>query len=184
MTEKKDKSLKSKAIKIKGKSYVQVSDRVVYFNEEYPTGYIQTQYTEEDNRVTFKAKVVPAMEFPDRFFTGYSQAIWGDGMVNKTSALENAETSAVGRALAFMGIGVIEGIASVDEVNKAVNTDKAMEDLGRCDQCHSPKVMSKKGTAYCGAKCWLDKNPKKDYDANELEFIKQIDSTPVIQQEV
>jgi transcriptional regulator NrdR family protein len=40
-------------------------------------------------------------------------------MVNKTAALENAETSAVGRALAMMGIGVIESIASVDEINKA-----------------------------------------------------------------
>jgi hypothetical protein len=42
-------------------------------------------------------------------------------MVNKTSALENAETSAVGRACAFAGIGVIDSIASADEVHKAIN---------------------------------------------------------------
>jgi hypothetical protein len=42
-----------------------------------------------------KAIVIPDMENPDRCFTGYSQAKWGDGYINKTSALENAETSAV-----------------------------------------------------------------------------------------
>lgn len=42
-----------------------------------------------------------------------------DGDVNSTSALENAETSAVGRALAFAGIGIDNGIASGDEI-KAV----------------------------------------------------------------
>jgi hypothetical protein len=49
---------------------------------------------------------------------------WSDtsSFVNKTSALENCETSAVGRALAFMGIGVIDSIASVDEVNKTTYT--------------------------------------------------------------
>ena len=40
-------------------------------------------------------------------------------MVNKTAALENASTSAVGRALGYMGIGVIESIASADEMAKA-----------------------------------------------------------------
>ena len=40
MTE--DKSLKNRAIDIKGKKYVLVSDRVLYFNENYPNGSIQT----------------------------------------------------------------------------------------------------------------------------------------------
>ena len=49
-----------------------------------------------------KAFVVPDVDKPQRMFTGYSQAKRGDGFINKTSALENAETSAVGRALAMM----------------------------------------------------------------------------------
>ena len=57
-------------------------------------------------------------------FTAYSQARWGEGYINKTSALENAETSAVGRALAFMGIGVIESIASADELNKTTHSSR------------------------------------------------------------
>lgn len=114
------KDLKEKAIDIKGKKYVLVSDRVLFFNETYPEGSIMTELVSkpEDDTVIIKATVKPAMD-GIRAFTGYSQATWDDGYINKTSALENAETSAVGRALAFMGIGVIESIASVDEINKA-----------------------------------------------------------------
>lgn len=115
------KELREKAIDIKGKAYVLVSDRVLYFNEAYPNGCIKTfrEFDANNNREVIKAVVIPDMENPDRSFTGYSQATWGDGYINKTSALENAETSAVGRALAFMWIGVIDSIASADEMKKA-----------------------------------------------------------------
>jgi hypothetical protein len=114
------KDLKNKAIKIKGKDYVLVSDRIIYFNEEYPNGAITTCLVTnpEDEMVVIKAIVTPDCSKPERKFTGYSQAKWGDGYINKTSALENSETSAVGRALAMMGIGVIDSIASVDEIKK------------------------------------------------------------------
>jgi len=114
-----DKNLKDKAIDIKGRKYVLVSDRVIYFNEEYKNGCIQTTKTEDGERIEFKATIIPDVDKPARFFTGHSQAVWGDGYINKTSATENCETSAVGRALAMMGIGVIDSVASVDEINKA-----------------------------------------------------------------
>jgi hypothetical protein len=115
------KELNDKAIDIKGKKYVLVSDRVLYFNETYPQGSITTELisTPDAETVIIKATIFPDSGL-DRVFTVYSLATWNDGMVNKTAALENAETSAVGRALAFMGIGVIESIASADEVKKAV----------------------------------------------------------------
>lgn len=114
-----DKSLKEKAIKFKGKDYVLVADRIKYFNEIYPKGSITTELlsTPDADMVVVKATVIPQ---EGQVFTGMSQAKYSDtqSFVNKTSALENAETSAVGRALAFMGIGVIDSIASVDEINK------------------------------------------------------------------
>lgn len=121
-----DKSLTGKAIDIGGKAYVLVADRILYFNETYPNGAIQTQkLSSEDSdslgRVEFRAKVIPDISQPERFFVGHSQAVWGEGYINKTSAMENAETSAVGRALAMMGIGVIESIASADEIKKTTN---------------------------------------------------------------
>lgn len=116
-----DKSLAGKAISIKGKSYVLVSDRIIYFNESYTGGSITTQLISdpEAKNIIVKATVTPDSKNVSRTFTGYSQATVGEGMVNKTAALENAETSAVGRALAMMGIGVIDSVASVDELKKA-----------------------------------------------------------------
>lgn len=115
------KSLEEKAIDIKGKKYVLVSDRILYFNETYPNGRIETKLVSEPEaeRVVMKAIVMPDVKEPERYFSGYSQALWGDGYINKTSAIENCETSAIGRALAMMGIGVIDSVASVDEINKS-----------------------------------------------------------------
>ena len=108
-----------KAIDIKGKQYVLVSDRVLYFNETYPNGCIITERLSNENMEIFKATVTPDVDKPERKFTWYSQAKWWEWFINKTAAMENAETSAVGRALAMMGIGVIDSIASADEMRKA-----------------------------------------------------------------
>ncbi len=125
-----ERSLREKAIKIKGKSYVLVSDRVVYFNEHFPNGSIQTELISEPTSkyIIVRAIVVPDITKPDRFYTGYSQAVVGQGFINEVSALENAETSAVGRALAFMGIGVIDSIASANELGKAEASRPAPSD--------------------------------------------------------
>lgn len=110
-------------VDIKGKKYVLVSERVLAFNEMYPNGSITTDLVSQpsDEMVVIKATISPD---GDRKFTGYSQAKWDEGYINRTSAIENCETSAVGRALGFMGIGVIESIASVDEINKAKSYPK------------------------------------------------------------
>jgi len=106
-------------IDIKGKKYVLVKDRILYFNETYPVGSIITELLSktEDKQIIIRATVYP--DDSGRKFVGHSQAVMGEGTVNKTAALENAETSAVGRALAMMGIGIVDSIASVDEINKA-----------------------------------------------------------------
>lgn len=143
-----EKDLKEKAIDIKGKKYVLVADRILYFNENYELGSITTELLSDptDNRVVVKATVKPN---GDNAFTGHSQAVVGEGMVNKTAALENAETSAVGRALAMMGIGVIESIASADEMTKA-NVEMQSSDGMICDACKlGAKVSAKSGKLYC-----------------------------------
>jgi len=148
MSDSPDKSLKSKAIKVQGgKQYVLVADRVIFFNETYPQGCIQTEIAKWEGDMI----VIKATAYPDglggRFFTGFAQEISGTGTVNKTSALENAETSAVGRCLAFMGIGVIDSIASVDEINKAKNRTPVQDDMPSLDY---PAVEYKASCKKCG----------------------------------
>lgn len=124
MAPNRNKSLEDKAISIKGKKYVLVAERILFFNETYPNGSIETALMSEPSspQITIQAKITPDSTHPQRFFVGHSQAVVGQGYINETSALENAETSAVGRALAMMGIGVIESVASADEINKAVGS--------------------------------------------------------------
>lgn len=121
-------------VDIKGKSYVLVKDRVLFFNSSYPNGSIETELVSlpDSKNIVIKAVVTPDVKNPTRRFVDYSQAVVGQGVVNTTSALENASTSAVGRCLAYMGIGVIESIASADEVNKAINSTPKDVSSGIC----------------------------------------------------
>lgn len=105
-------------INIKGKEYIPVNQRVLKFRELYPNGQIITQILKDDG----KRCDVQASIYADGVIvaTGHAFEDRTAGMVNKTSYLENAETSAVGRALAFLGIGIVESIASADEVQSAL----------------------------------------------------------------
>lgn len=116
-----------KTINIKGKEYVPVVERVKEFHRLYPTGNFFTEIISNDeNRVVVKATVscpVKALDGEgkpftyDKTFNGFSQAEWGKGMMGGV-ALEVAETSAIGRALGFANIGLLDGIASADEMRK------------------------------------------------------------------
>lgn len=108
-------------IDIKGKDYVMVKDRILAFQELYPNGSITTEKFIDGDIIVFKATVIPNVsDSPIRTFTGHSEAIRGRSMgITGQSPVEVSETSAVGRALAMLGIGIIESVASADEVKKA-----------------------------------------------------------------
>ena len=103
-----------KTIKIKGKEYVPVVERVKEAHALDEKVSITTEVVDYGlSRVSVKATVV----FKGQTFTGHSQAEWGKGMMGEV-ALEVAETSAIGRALGFANIGLLDGIASADEMRK------------------------------------------------------------------
>lgn len=106
-------------VPVKGKDYVQVNERVKAFRSVCPDGVIETEmvyYT--GGRVMFKATV---KDQDDRILaTGYAEEKEGSTMINKTSFIENCETSAVGRALGFAGIGIDASMASAEEVATAI----------------------------------------------------------------
>lgn len=107
-------------VKIQGKDYVEVKERIIYLSEKYPMEYsIVTKVRFYAAEKMWVVKAILAVN--GQIYTGHAQEIIGDGYINKTSALENAETSAVGRACAMAGIGVIGSIASADEIVKSQN---------------------------------------------------------------
>lgn len=105
-------------------TYVTVNERVAKFREKYPDGIIHTEIVKwEDSIVVMKATIYRnPEEFKQGIFTavGHAYEKEGSNFINKGSALENAETSAVGRALAFLGIEIKKAIASREEVENAM----------------------------------------------------------------
>jgi hypothetical protein len=82
------------------KDYVDVAERIRAFYERYPEGSIQTEMVRlEGDMVVFKATVYRDREDACPT-TGWAYEREGVGYVNKTSFIENCETSAIGRALA------------------------------------------------------------------------------------
>ena len=107
----------SGTVKIHGKEYKTVALRIQEFREKHPDFTIQTELVEaNDMLVIVKATIACAGQI---IATGYAEEVRTASKINRTSALENAETSAVGRALAFFGLGGSE-IASADEVANAI----------------------------------------------------------------
>lgn len=105
-------------IKIKGKDYATVAARVQAFRELCPDGLIHAEIISiNDGVVLMQAQVKD--ENGKLLATGYAQEKENASMINKTSYVENCETSAVGRALAMLGLGSEEDIASSQEVDAA-----------------------------------------------------------------
>ena len=115
-----------KRVNIKGKDYIEVNQRILAFWELYPDGKIITEKLSDDGkRCDFKAFIYNGESV---LATGHAFEFQGAGMVNKTSYVENAETSAVGRALGMLGIGITESIASAEEVQAAIDHQERREE--------------------------------------------------------
>lgn len=110
-----------KTIDIRGKKYVEVKERVKYFRQapEYKGWALITEILKQDDKQITMRSIVQDNE--NRVIsTGHAQEKYSEkaNEVNFSSALENCETSANGRALANLGIGIDAAIASADEMIK------------------------------------------------------------------
>jgi len=111
---------KLKTVNIKGKEYVTVNERLKYFREKF-TGY---SLTSEITHINQNGVIIRATIKNDQgvdVASGYAHEKQGSSFINKTSFIENCETSAWGRCLGNFGIGVDESVASADEVANAIN---------------------------------------------------------------
>lgn len=109
-----------------GKKYTEVFVRVEAFRKAFGTDYgIDTQIVVDDGkRVVVKAVITNAAGMT--IGSGMAEEIRGVGNVNKTSALENGETSAIGRALASLGLhgGTYASINEIDAVPRKQQAQK------------------------------------------------------------
>ena len=121
-----------KTTRIGKKDYVEVDERIRLFWELHPNWTILTEmiYNCEENLVCiFKAKVIDENDVIKA--TGHAREFQADkkSMVNKTSHVENCETSAIGRALGIKGIITEYGIASANEVRNAKELEKELDKI-------------------------------------------------------
>ena len=131
---------KLKTVDIKGKAYVEVSTRVQFFRDNYKNWGIETEIITLDNGVCV-IKAVVRDENGVIKSTGTAYEKENSTFINKTSYIENCETSAIGRALGFLGIGIDEGIASREEVQNAMLNQetcevKSIRNSPICPICH------------------------------------------------
>lgn len=123
---------KLKTIDIKGKNYVLVNERIRAFRTlKQFVGYKMVteikKITELD--VLMETKIYD--DLGDLVANGHAQETKASSYINKTSYIENCETSAVGRALGMLGIGVTDSVGSAEEVAMAI--DKQENDVDRMD---------------------------------------------------
>lgn len=115
-------SKESGIVTIHGRSYETVALRVKKFREAHPNYRLLTAIVHRD-----EACVVMCAMISDAngtvIATGHAEEFRSSSQINETSALENCETSAIGRALAALGMGGTE-FASADEVARAVSGAK------------------------------------------------------------
>lgn len=110
-----------KTINIKGKDYITVNERLIYFRSQpkFEGWQIsETIVSIDDKEGIFKVTILNQKGF--EIASSHAQEYRDSSYINKTSFVENGFTSALGRALGYLGIGIDTSIASANEVQNAV----------------------------------------------------------------
>ena len=119
---------------VKGKEYAEVNQRIKAFRMCFPNGSISTEILFlADGVVTMRATV--CNEEGQILGTGTAQEKETSSFINKTSYIENCETSAVGRALGMCGFGIDTSVASAEEVQNAINNQASQDVEIVCQGC-------------------------------------------------
>jgi hypothetical protein len=120
---------KFKTTNIRGKQYVEVNERIKFFRQEdqYKGWGIHTDINMLDgDQCLCKCTIIN--DAGEVMSQGHAHEVKSSSNINKTSHVENCETSAVGRALAMLGIGIDTSIASSNEVQEAIAKQQELVD--------------------------------------------------------
>jgi len=112
---------------ISRKDYAEVNQRIKAFRMVYPTSQILTEMVSNQNGVcVFRAYVYG--DEGNLLATGTAYEKESSSFINKTSYIENCETSAIGRALGIAGFGIDVSVASYEEVANAMENQNKPEE--------------------------------------------------------
>ena len=132
-----------KTIDIKGTPYVTVNSRLTYFRQNYEGYSLISEIVSNENGICV-IKATISDETGKVLATGHAFEKEGSTFINKTSHIENCETSAWGRCLANLGIGVDAAVASYEEVANAVIQQKSpKEKRVKESVCATEQTISK-----------------------------------------
>lgn len=135
------------ATDIKGKNYADVNQRIKAFRKVYPTGFIRTNMVSNENGLCIFTAFVGYSEDGTDHILGEGTAYEKENstFINRTSYIENCETSAVGRALGMAGFGIDNSVASAEEVLNAIaNQEKqSSEAKQKADEKLSAQQLGK-----------------------------------------
>lgn len=160
---------------IKGKAYSEVPQRIKAFRMVYPEGFIISEMLSNENGVCiFKSSVGYYSDDGTMVILGTGMAYEKEGstFINKTSYIENCETSAVGRALGMAGFGIDTSVASAEEVQNAManqNTEPKTEKTE--ERKATPKQIDLLAQKYTG------ENLEKLLKANNIEKLEDLSIT-------
>lgn len=151
---------------IQGNEYAEVNQRIKAFRMCYPEGSITTTIISHENGVVIFMATVSYEDEEGRTHvlgTGTAYEKEGSTFINKTSYIENCETSAVGRALGMAGFGIDTSVASAEEVQNAIANQEEPK--------ATPKQIEFLKQKYTG------ENLNKLLKANKLEKLEDITLT-------
>ena len=171
---------KFKTTNIRGKQYVEVHERIKFFRQEtqYKDWTISTEVTMTDDREECICKCIIADTEQRVIATGHAHEVKASSNINTTSFIENCETSAVGRALAMLGIGIDTSIASANEVKDAIakqNSDKPNKPTANSNKQDYDKAVTFLKNAEDRLEAWskIEKQCKTKF--NEEQYNKLIE---------
>ena len=151
-----------KTTDIKGKDYIEVNQRIKAFRMVYPTGAILTNMISNENGICVFTATCGYYEEGNLIVLGTGTAYEKEDstFINKTSYIENCETSAVGRALGMCGFGIDKSVSSAEEVQNAIANQEEPK--------ATPKQIEILLSVYKGEKL------KKLLEANSITTIEEI----------
>jgi hypothetical protein len=171
------------AEKFKLEDYVDVKTRVAEFYQKYPTGRIISTIIDHAREagymfVLMKTEVFRYHDEPLPASTGHAFEINASGPINKTSHVENCETSAVGRALALLNLGIGHSIASREEIEKVQRmTSESDPDTVKKIR----EIWTENGGTEEQLQAWVKKN-NNDVSLDELKGDRQQAMLQVLEQ--